>query len=44
MGQLGYTYFDQHSKNIARFRPEIVEANLLESVCNPLKSLYLEII
>ena len=29
MGQLGYTHFDQHSKNIARFRPEIVKANLL---------------
>ena len=29
MDQLGHTHFDQHSKNIARFRPEIFKANLL---------------
>jgi hypothetical protein len=28
MGSLGYTHLDQHSKEIARFRPEVIEANL----------------
>jgi|GEM_PF-1489673 len=28
MGPLGYTHLNQGSKDIARFRPEVIEANV----------------